>query len=243
MLALVLVFLFCNSLSAEVINCKGCVPLDSYSFDKIISRFKASVIKFDVAYPYGEKHEEFAKVSHATHDIPDLLIGEVGVKDYGEKENSDLAERFKVTKDDFPVVKLFLQGKEEPVTFTDTDFTADNIKKFIRKYSGIHIGLPGCLETFDKLAGKFSETNDKEAKKTILREAEDEWDKTKGKVDQQKAETYVKMMRKALEKGDEFIPNEMKRVQNLAKGKLSKEKKEEMQHRLNILQSFTHDEL
>jgi len=229
--------------SADAINCKGCVPLDIFTFDKIISKFKAAAIKFDVAYPYGTKHDEFAKVAEAAHTVPDLLVGEVGVKDYGEKENADLAERYKVNKDDFPVVKLFVAGVSEPYTFSDSEFTADNIKKFIRTKSNVHIGLPGCLEAFDKIAAKFSQATDPDVKKALLREAEDLWDNTTGRADQKTAEVYVKTMRKALDKGDDFVSNELKRVQSLAKGKISKEKKEEMQQRINILQSFQHEEL
>lgn len=210
---------------------------------QVISKFKAAAIKFDVAYPYGTKHDEFAKVAEAAHTVPDLLVGEVGVKDYGEKENADLAERYKVNKDDFPVVKLFVAGISEPYTFSDSEFTADNIKKFIRTKSNVHIGLPGCLEAFDKIAAKFSQVHDPEVKKALLREAEDLWDKTTGRADQKTAEVYVKTMRKALDKGDDFVPNELKRVQSLAKGKMSKEKKEEVQQRINILQSFQHEEL
>lgn len=229
--------------SADAINCKGCVPLDIFTFDKIISKFKAAAIKFDVAYPYGTKHDEFAKVAEAAHTVPDLLVGEVGVKDYGEKENADLAERYKVNKDDFPIVKLFVAGVSEPYTFLDSEFTADNIKKFIRTKSNVHIGLPGCLEAFDKIAAKFSQATDPDVKKALLREAEDLWDNTTGRADQKTAEVYVKTMRKALDKGDDFVSNELKRVQSLAKGKISKEKKEEMQQRINILQSFQHEEL
>jgi len=227
----------------DAINCKGCVPLDIFTFDKIISKFKAAAIKFDVAYPYGTKHDEFAKVAEAAHTVPDLLVGEVGVKDYGEKENADLAERYKVNKDDFPIVKLFVAGVSEPYTFSDSEFTADNIKKFIRTKSNVHIGLPGCLETFDKIAAKFSQATDPDVKKALLREAEDLWDNTTGRADQKTAEFYVKTMRKALDKGGDFVSNELKRVQSLAKGKISKEKKEEMQQRINILQSFQHEEL
>jgi len=229
--------------STDAINCKGCVPLDIFTFDKIISKFKAAAIKFDVAYPYGTKHDEFAKVAEAAHTVPDLLVGEVGVKDYGEKENADLAERYKVNKDDFPIVKLFVAGVSEPYTFSDSEFTADNIKKFIRTKSYVHIGLPGCLEAFDKIAAKFSQATDPDVKKALLREAEDLWDNTTGRADQKTAEVYVKTMRKALDKGDDFVSNELKRVQSLAKGKISKEKKEEMQQRINILQSFQHEEL
>ena len=196
-----------------------------------------------MAYPYGTKHDEFAKVAEAAHTVPDLLVGEVGVKDYGEKENADLAERYKVNKDDFPVVKLFVADVSEPYTFSDSEFTADNIKKFIRTKSNVHIGLPGCLEAFDKIAAKFSQASDPEVRKALLREAEDLWDNTTGRADQKTAEVYVKTMRKALDKGDEFVSSELKRVQSLAKGKISKEKKEEMQQRINILQSFQHEEL
>jgi endoplasmic reticulum protein 29 len=45
-------------------------------------------------------------------EIPELLVGEVGIKDYGEKENDDLAKRFNVAKDDFPVAVLFVYGKD-----------------------------------------------------------------------------------------------------------------------------------
>lgn len=56
--------------------------------------------------------------------------------DYGDKDNSDLAERFGVKKENYPVYKLFLQGKPEPVTYTGDYKSADAIKKFIMQESG-----------------------------------------------------------------------------------------------------------
>ena len=90
------------------INCKGCTPLDTLSFDKLLSKFKVSVVKFDVAYPYGDKHEEFSKFSKSAAEVEDLFVGEVGIKDYGDKDNADLAERFNIIKEDYPVVILFI---------------------------------------------------------------------------------------------------------------------------------------
>lgn len=52
------------------------------------------------------------------------------------------------------------------------------------------------------------------------------------------AEVYVKVMRKIIEKGDDFLSSEVSRVDTLSKGKLAKEKKDEMERRLNILMSF-----
>ena len=67
------------------------------------------MVKFDVAYPYGDKHEEFAKFSKAAAEDENLFVAEVGIKDYGDKDNADLAERFNVKKEDYPVVILFIR--------------------------------------------------------------------------------------------------------------------------------------
>ncbi|KAL0267121.1 UNVERIFIED_CONTAM: hypothetical protein PYX00_009476 [Menopon gallinae] len=231
-LLILLFFTYCSAA-----DCKGCVQLDTFSFDKVISKFKAALVKFDVAYPYGEKQDVYGKVSEAAYNVNDLLIAEVGVKDYGDKENSDLAERYQINKDDFPVVKLFIEGKNEPFTFTG-EFKTENIQKFIRLNSGVYIGLPGCLEEFDKLALEFMKDTNNEKRKKILRVTEDLWDKTTGKSKQKSAEIYVKSMRRILDKGDDFTDTEIRRVENVLKGKISKEKIAEMQYRINILQSF-----
>lgn len=39
-------------------------------------------------------------------------------------------------KDDFPVYKLFVEGKDEPVTYTGDVKNADDIKKFLIRESG-----------------------------------------------------------------------------------------------------------
>ena len=93
----------------EATNCKGCTPLDEATFDKIVDKFRASLVKFDVAFPYGDKQDTFAKVAESVADVPDLLAAEVGVKDYGDKDNEGLAKRFKVVKEDYPVVILFVK--------------------------------------------------------------------------------------------------------------------------------------
>ncbi|CAH1403321.1 unnamed protein product [Nezara viridula] len=119
------------------------------------------------------------------------------------------------------------------------------MKKFIRSKSQVYIGLPGCLQEFDKIVAKFVRANSAEDKKQLLSEAETLWNAAKGNRENKSAETYVKIMRKVIEKGNAFVLNESSRVENLLKGKINKEKQTEMQERLNILQSFgtTHDEL
>lgn len=191
----------------------------------------------------------------------DLLIAEVGIKDYGDFDNQEIANKFKVKKEDFPVLKLFIKGKEEPVDFGNNNYDADTIKKFIRSNSNVYLGLPGCLESFDGIALNVGVVTwiefqynlifflfyqfasaDAAARKSLLREAEDLWDKASGASEQKAAEMYVKTMRKIIDKGNEFVQTEMKRIQNIVQGKISAEKIQEMNFRLNILQSFR-DEL
>ena len=58
------------------------------TFDKMVNAFPVSLVKFDVAYPYGDKHDEFAKISEEAAELPNMFIGEVGIKDYGDKVQS-----------------------------------------------------------------------------------------------------------------------------------------------------------
>lgn len=132
----------------------GTIDLDEISFDKILNKFKAVLVKFDVAYPYGDKHEAFSALGKDAMEFEDLLIALVGVKDYGEKDNEKLAKKYGATKENFPIVKLFIKGQPEPLLFDD-EFTSDNLRKFIRKHTGLHLSLPGCVRKLDELAEKF----------------------------------------------------------------------------------------
>merc|ERR1712241_154206 len=171
---------------ASAINCKGCTPLDTLSFDKLLGKFRVSVIKFDVAYPYGDKHDEFAKFSTSAAELEELFVGEVGIKDYGDKDNTDLAEKFNVQKDDYPVVILFEKdsntGKLKDYRFDD-EFKVDNLKNFVRQKTGIYMPLPGCLEEFDIIADKLMTASDAGAKGKLVVEAE----KTRDKLQDEKA--------------------------------------------------------
>uniref|UniRef100_A0A646QHS0 Endoplasmic reticulum resident protein 29 n=1 Tax=Hemiscolopendra marginata TaxID=943146 RepID=A0A646QHS0_9MYRI len=216
---------------------KGSVPLDSWTFDKLRGKFKAVLVKFDTPYPYGEKQDEFSAVAEAARTVPDLLIAEIGVKDYGEKENQDLAEKYGVKKEDFPVLKLFLRGTEEPIPYTGEEFKSDNLKQFIREKSGLYIGLSACLEKFDKLAQEFMDAK-AEHRNVILNQAEELIKEINDDQQKKSAQVYIKMMSKVIERGDDLVENEVERLTNIQKSKITKEKKEEMQARLNILQSF-----
>lgn len=214
---------------------------------QVVSKFKATLVKFDVAYPYGEKHDEFGKVADATRGVGDFLVAEINVKDYGDKDNSDLAEKYEVKSKDFPVLKLFKKGEDGKLgqeTYKG-DFKLDAILTWVKSLTGVYIGLPGCIQEFDEIAATFMKSKgDAKKRAELLVKAKAMADKgleTPG--DTEFAQIYVKLLEKVVEKGDEFVKSEIARVENIRKTKVSVEKKEGLQKRLNILQAFVHDEL
>lgn len=221
-------------------NCKGCTPLDMLTFDKMVNAFPVSLVKFDTAYPYGEKHDEYAKISEEAAELPNMFIGEVGIKDYGDKDNAELGERFKVVKDDYPVVMMFVQkeGQEREEFKFVGEFKNENLKSFIRQNTGIYLPLAGCIEEFDHMADKIVNGGDV-AK--VLKEAEDALAKIKGgeAKNKRRAETYVKIMKKIKADGIAFVPKETERTKKMMDGKISDAKKKELQEKINVLRSFT----
>ncbi|XP_045172032.1 endoplasmic reticulum resident protein 29-like [Mercenaria mercenaria] len=221
-------------------NVKGTVQLNSGVFDKIVDKHKSVLVKFDETYPYGDKQETFKKVAESCISQKDLLIAEVQIADYGDKDNVDLAERFNVptNKDSLPVYLLFQLGVEQPIRYTGDNLDADDIKKFVMKESGLWLGLPACLEQFDNLVKQFFQGTADEKNKLIA-QAEREAGALTTDKDKASADMYIKTMKKVLEKGISFVNSEIERLEKLRSGKLSDKKKEQIGDRLNILATFS----
>lgn len=167
----------------------------------------------------------------------------VGIKDYGEKENADLGKRFKIPEK-YPVIKLFNnETLDKYVDYPEDDpITVESLRKFISANTDLYIGLPGCLKEVDELAAKFScPKKSKDALAQIVSEVE----QMEGLYEAEKAhksfQIYLTLMRKMaqLDKSvQEFIASEKDRVRNLLKGKISDNKKADLNLRLNIMESF-----
>eukprot|EP00095_Tigriopus_kingsejongensis_P006876 maker-scaffold605_size125465-snap-gene-0.32 protein:Tk06876 transcript:maker-scaffold605_size125465-snap-gene-0.32-mRNA-1 annotation:"endoplasmic reticulum protein erp29" len=230
---------------ALAINCKGCTPLDTMTFDKMIETFPVSIIKFDVAYPYGDKHDEFAKVALEGSEISQLFVGEVGIKDYGDKDNDDLGRRFKIVKEDYPVMMIFIKNQDSGEIVSSKfagEFKSANLKNFIRQKSGIYLPLPGCLEEFDNLADHFMQSTELSGKQQALKNAEVKLQRVSEDKNKKRAENYVKYMKKITSDGVDFIIKETARIKKLMGGKLSDQKKKELEEKVNVLHSFTREE-
>lgn len=223
----------------SAISCGGCVDLDEMNFDKTIVRFPYALVKLDIAFPYGEKHEAFAEFSKAAHLVTDdLLVATVGIKDYGELENKALGERYQVDEKKFPGIFLFKGKVDDYVQFpAHLDVTLDNLKSFVSSNTELYIGRDGCLKEFNDAVRQYA--NQEDARQLELLEQLQQWQQQLQRPEeQQSAKVYLVYMRKIQEIGYGFVEEETKRLLRLKAGKVTTEKKAELQRKLNILETF-----
>eukprot|EP00741_Cyanophora_paradoxa_P013874 tig00020710_g13392.t1 len=255
---------------ASAYDTRGVVSLDRYTFDKIVDGHRpvlhpanmptsatsgrvswrqngppAAPVKFDKKWSTNEAYKDVAgKVANSTGST--ILVAEVDVSEYGEKEGTELAERFGVKKEDFPTYFLFLKAaNEEPVKFAGDKSSSDDILRFVRKH-GVYVGLPGCSKELDEIAAKFLDA-DSAARDTVLAEAQklveaagaDAADPKEAKKAKQSAENYLKIMQKIKEQGEDFVTKEEKRLEKLLADKsVEKGKKESFRRKANAVYSF-----
>lgn len=106
----------------------------------------------------------------------------------------------------------------------------------VQIFVGLWLGLPSCLEDFDKLVAEFQKTPD-DKKPDLLKKAEELASKYTSEKEKKSAEIYIKTLKKLVETPN-FVDTEIKRVEKLKDGKVSDKKKEQLNERLNILTSF-----
>ncbi|XP_055837802.1 protein windbeutel [Episyrphus balteatus] len=242
MLSYVLFFtiIFSYHLTPTKASCLGCVDLDYITFNKLISKYPYALVKFDTAFPYGDKHETFGKFSTEVHQLTnDLLLGLVGIKDYGEKENSDLAAKYNVNSEAYPVILLFRGNSvDDYVKFPyRLDVTVENLKEFVTNNSNIYIGLAGCVKEFNDFVIGFPQKDPDEQQELIIKSS-DILKKLQMGEQKASAKVYIVFMKLIREKGEQFVDEETVRLTKLKNSKVSDTKKLELSHKLNILQAF-----
>ncbi|EDV98393.1 protein windbeutel [Drosophila grimshawi] len=238
-LPLLLATLLAQSPLSDAISCAGCVDLDEINFDKTIARFPYALIKFDIAFPYGEKHEAFAAFSMAAHKATaELLVATVGIKDYGELENKALGERFKLDEKQLPGIFLFTGSSENYLQFpAHLDVTLDNLKSFVSSNTPLYIGRDGCLKEFNDAIRNYANKPDNE-QLAVISEMQLKAAELSLPQEQQNAKVYLVYMRRINEHGYNFVEQETKRLLRLRAGKVTTAKKLELQQKLNILEAF-----
>lgn len=256
----------CLALAHSSFGDLGVVLLDEIIFDKVVDRFPVALVKFDAAFPYGDKHDEYARFAKEQNVlVKDLLIADVHTKDYGNKENWSLLKRFGIDEKELPTILLLKSA--DPAKWLkyprDRDVTVALLKNFVRQNTKLYIGLSGCIEEFDQFASQFMETfNRNEDMDRIITKATNSLAQmTDTKVsgprdyrtreynkfpppkyiaqDIQQATVYLQIMKRIREKGISFKDDEKVRVSKLlSTTKLTPQKKKELEDRLNVLLSF-----
>merc|ERR1719198_2519462 len=214
---------------------RGIVKLDNTTFDRLIDGSKSVFVRFDKEYSYGDEHDawkDFAKT--VGESSADMLSCDVGVSEYGDKDNNDIAERFSIKSDDFPQYRLWKKGmtsSDDPIKFTG-DKKADEFLRFVQEKAGAWIGLPGQIKDLDEIAKEFISSG-KSA--DVLKKAET----AAAGYTEDTAKYYVKVMTK-LSADAEFITKENSRLKKMMDdGSVKASKKEQFGRRLNVLNSFT----
>ena len=60
------------------------------TFDRIIDGTKAVLVRFDKEYSYGDEHDAWKDFAKTVGDSSaNMLVCDVGVSEYGDKDNSD----------------------------------------------------------------------------------------------------------------------------------------------------------
>ncbi|TRY63958.1 hypothetical protein TCAL_11026 [Tigriopus californicus] len=218
----------------------GVVQLDSLSFNKTVRRFPFSLVKFDGGYPTGEKHKIFAQLGRELSEVRNLLVAEVRIKTYGDKENEDIAMRFGFQEADYPEIILFIQDKKggtlREIRY-GAEVSADAVINFLKSKAGSDLTLPGCLKEFDRYA-QFFVNNDEKDRQRMLDKVVEIVSEMRPGSRKDKATRYMKIMETFVTRGLEGVEHEEERARKLLEEKLSQEKRINFEIMLNVLKSF-----
>lgn len=215
---------------------RGILKLDNTTFDRVVDGTKTVFVRFDKEYSYGDEHDAWKEIAKKVGESSaDMLTADVGVSEYGDKDNADISDRYSIKSEDFPQYRLWTKGSAHSATplVYSGDKKYDGFLRFLQEKAGVWIGLPGQVKSLDELAKKFASGD----KKAVIKQAEDA---AKG-LDVKDADSgkyYVKVMGKVAEKAD-FVAKETERLQKMIDdGSVKAAKKEQFGRRLNILSSF-----
>eukprot|EP00811_Abedinium_folium_P007918 NODE_17307_length_950_cov_6.518834.p1 GENE.NODE_17307_length_950_cov_6.518834~~NODE_17307_length_950_cov_6.518834.p1 ORF type:complete len:283 (-),score=74.22 NODE_17307_length_950_cov_6.518834:101-844(-) len=230
---LTLFLLLLSALSCSVEGtAQGALKLDNYTFDKMMAMSGHSfLVKFDKSYPYGEKEDEFKVLCKLAHALPQFFVAEVPVQEYGDRENSELAERFGFTEASYPAYLLFDDQRKDGEKYSGV-VKADDIAAWLRARN-INMASIGTIAELDELVKRFFASGMPVAEADAARSLANGYYKG-----DHKAPMYVKILERLQSKGISYIEDERARVTKLIAGKVTPAKKEELQDKLKVLAVF-----
>jgi endoplasmic reticulum protein 29 len=214
---------------------RGILKLDNATFDRIVDGSRNVIVRFDKEYSYGDEHDAWKGFAKTVADSSaDVLVCDVGVSEYGDKDNSDIAERFSIDSADFPQYRFWSKSSTDPIKYTG-EKKQDDFLRFLQEKAGVWIGLPGQVKELDALAKEFIKASDKAA---VVKKAEAAAKSVDSK-DADAAKYYVKVMTKTSADSG-FVTKETARLKKMQDdGSVKADKKAQFGRRLNMLSSFS----
>lgn len=248
------IFFFCFYLLNVIFALKGKSPdeapgvvlLDAITFPKVVPNANAHVFvlfldKGDIGQPTTDgSRDNFLEVSR-DKDVDDdgLLFAQVLVNG---ADNLKLKDRMGVTN--MPQLLFFPKGSSESITYpVNAYINGVNTRRFVTKHTGVIYSTPGSIWDFDEKALGIVKASSKEEKVAILVSSKKTLeDKKEGGLSEDTltvAEEYIRVMEKIIERGNEYVQEELERLTTLLKGKkISDKKKANFTDRRNVLHHF-----
>merc|ERR1712217_686753 len=97
--------------------------------------------------------DAFKELCKLGYSVPNFLIAEVPVQEYGDKENDDLREKYGLKKEDFPAYFLFNAANKEGLKYAGA-VQAEDLAVWLRR-NQVKMPAIGTIEELDVLAKKF----------------------------------------------------------------------------------------
>lgn len=240
-----LLVLLAAPLLAAAYTDKGIIYLDDLTFDKIVNGRDDVLVRFDKEYPWGDAHDMYKELAGTLGeaDAP-LVVAGVPISNRDEYlVNPRLSRRFgldKLKDDDLPRFMLFLKGGDakKPAKFTGKA-TKDEISAWLVAHTNVFIGKRGQVEQMDAAAKKLMAAKAKERPAALKAAQEEATALNLTPAHKEYVEYYIKTMQRVVDKGEEYVDKEFKRLTKMATDKsILPAKREAFEWKVNVLSSF-----
>lgn len=225
-----------------VLGAEHTLVLDNSNFDSyVLDPNKNVLVEFYAPWCGHCKNlaPVYEKVAEAFKNEPNCVIAKVDAD--SEKE---LGQRFGVGG--YPTIKFFSKtnkgGEEYHSGRSEQDFIDFmNTKCGTNRVAGGGVDdQAGRIDAYDQAAQSFIKSKD--GRDTILADLEKSAAGESDPEYKKSGEYYVKVMKKILDKGEDFPKNEVARITRMLGGNMSAEKMDSMLKRRNILGQFLAEE-
>lgn len=238
-LALAALVVACSAMDDPTTSLKGVHDLTPDTFDKIVNGGKHALIEFYAPWCGHCKRMtgEYKTLGELVESDPKLK-SRVVVAKVNADEHRSLGERFEVRG--FPTIKFFPRGKapsKDSAEAYSGARTSDAFATFLREKVASDKGF-ARVEKLDALAKKAGAAA-KEKLAALVKELEEAAGKLEGD-EKANGQVYVKLAKKAAEKGVEYFKTEKARLERMiGSGSVAAAKLEDLVRKAGVLEAFT----